>query len=133
MTTDKKDNLQTLLDTQYALQEYLGTWSKITDESTRQQFVNQMILAMFEETVEIMRETAYKKKFETAEDGTSVGMPFGWKKNQNWNTDNFKEEIIDLFHFVGNLCLVAGMNSDEILERYLAKNAENIARQQRGY
>ena len=98
------DKLDFMFNLQTELQNKLGTWEKIKDESDRQKFVNQMILAIHEETVEIMKETGYKNP---------DYVKFGWKKGQQWNLQKYKEEIIDLFHFVMNLCLVVDMNSTE--------------------
>lgn len=89
-----------------------------------QQYVNQQLLAIFEETVEVMKETAYKNPDATV---------FGYKASQAANLERMKEEIVDLLHFFVNLCMAAGMNEDELLERYLAKNRVNVERQKEGY
>ena len=83
-----------------------------------------MILALHEEAVEIMRESSYKNP---------DYVPFGWKKEQKSNNEKFKEEIVDILHFVVNLCLVSGMDSSELHQRYLNKNKENHLRQDNGY
>lgn len=124
-TTEAPVNpLAHMFKVQYELQERLETWEKIKNPQMRQQFINQMILAIQEEAVEIMRETAYKNP---------EFVPFGWKKTQVENTENFKEEIIDLFHFVMNLAMVSGMDSKEFYERYLKKNKINHDRQDNNY
>ena len=119
-----KDKLDIMFETQYNLQDKLNIWNQTKTLEGRQQYVNQMILACQEEIVEIMRETAYKNK---------DLLPFGWKKQQQWNVDNYKDEIIDLFHFLMNLSLVVGMDSSEFFERYKQKNEINIKRQKEGY
>jgi len=118
--------LDKLLATQYKLQDRLGTWEKIrNDPAAKQQFLNQMFLAMAEETVEIMRETAYKNP---------EFVPFGWKKGQQFNADGFKAEIIDQLHFWLVLALAAGFrDGHEIYEAYLRKNNINHERQTSGY
>jgi len=119
------DKLSEIFYHQLELQSRLGIYKKIgDDDSMKQQYINQMILALHEEAVEIMRETAYKNP---------DYMPFGWKKGQKFNNEKFKEEIIDIIHFVMNLCIIAKMNPDEIHERYLNKNKENHQRQEDGY
>lgn len=120
----EQDKLNYMFDLQYKLQERLGTWDKIQNESDKQQFVNQMILAIQEETIEIMRESAYKNP---------EFVKFGWKKGQQWNEENFKEEIVDLFHFVMNLSLIVGMNAEEFYTRYCKKNGVNHVRQDEQY
>ena len=120
-----KDKLDEIFNHQKQLQTRLGIYEKINkNDSMKQQYINQMILALHEEAVEIMRETAYKNP---------EYMPFGWKKGQQFNNEKFKEEIIDIIHFVMNLCIISGMDSDEIYNRYLNKNKENFIRQDDNY
>jgi len=119
------DKLDEMFKHQYSLQEKLGNIKKFNESlSMKQQFINQMILAVHEEGVEIMKETAYKNP---------DYVPFGWKKGQGFNNDNFKKEIIDLQHFVLNLAIIAGMDSSEFSDLYLNKNKENFMRQDDGY
>lgn len=42
-------------------------------------------------------------------------------------------EIIDLWHFFLNINIALGLTSEDIFEGYYIKNAENFARQDRGY
>ena len=120
-----EDMLEDIFNHQYELQKNLGTLSKISESpQMRQQYINQMILALHEEAVEIMRETAYKNP---------DYVPFGWKKNQSEDTEKFKEEIIDIIHFVMNLCIVSDMTPEEIHSRYLNKNKENHERKENDY
>lgn len=120
-----KDMLNQIWIHQYDLQESLGVWKKaLLNDSMKQQYINQNILALHEEAVEIMRETAYKNP---------DYVPFGWKKGQQFNEEKFKEEIIDIIHFVMNLAIISGMSSEEIYNRYLNKNKENHQRQKDGY
>lgn len=44
-----------------------------------------------------------------------------------------KFELIDQMHFVLNKFIAMGMDGDEIFKLYYLKNAENFARQERGY
>lgn len=44
-----------------------------------------------------------------------------------------KYEWIDLLHFMFNLAIMIDLNPKEIFNLYIAKNKENINRQQRGY
>jgi len=114
------DKLETIFELQKLLQDKVGTFEKIgNDPKMKQQFINQMILALHEEAVEIMRESAYKNP---------DYVPFGWKKGQKANNEKFKDEIVDLLHHTINLCLVSGMDSDELYRRYVKKNKENHER-----
>jgi dimeric dUTPase (all-alpha-NTP-PPase superfamily) len=119
------DPLSVIFHFQNALQERLGTWAKVdSSPAMRQQFINQMAIAMQEETIEIIRETAYKNP---------DFVPFGWKKTQLGDPEKFKEELVDQLHFFVNLCIVAGMGPQELCARYLAKNKINHTRQDNGY
>lgn len=44
-----------------------------------------------------------------------------------------KFELIDQFHFFMNKFIALGMSAEEIFKLYYLKNAENFARQDRGY
>ena len=92
-----RDKLDIMFSKQHNLQTKLGTWKKLKTDADRQQFINQNILALHEEAVEIMRESAYKNP---------DFVKFGWKKGQEFNKEKFKEEIVDLWHFVMNLCFI---------------------------
>lgn len=119
------DKLEELYNLQIKLQKDLEIDKKIKiSESMKQQYINQMILAIHEEAVEIMRESAYKNP---------NLVPFGWKKGQVINNEKFKEEIIDILHFIFNLCIVSEMGPNEIYERYMNKHKENLNRQKDGY
>lgn len=119
------DMLETMYEMQFNLQNKLGTINKFKESpAMKQQYINQMILAIQEETIEIMRETAYKNP---------DFVPFGWKKEQIFNKEKFKEEIVDLFHFFLNLCIVADMNPNELFKKYINKNLKNCKRKNDGY
>ena len=116
------DKLEEMFNRQTKLQIKLDNIRKIeSSESNKQQYINQMLLSLFEESVEIMRETGYKNP---------NYVPFGWKQTQEWNVENYKEEIIDLFHYVMNLCIAVNMEANEFFEIYCKKNGINHERQE---
>jgi dimeric dUTPase (all-alpha-NTP-PPase superfamily) len=124
------DRLEMMFDLQYKLQDRLGTWKKIDNNEYNpppvmlQQFTNQMILALVEESIEIMRETAYKNP---------DFVPFGWKKGQGYNREGMLDEIVDLWHFMMNLCLAHGFTANDFYRAYEKKNHVNHKRQDNGY
>jgi dimeric dUTPase (all-alpha-NTP-PPase superfamily) len=74
---------------------------------------NTMILAVIEELMELMSE--YKA--------------FEWKKDKTPDIDLIHEEIVDIYHFFMNLCLIWGLNSDSKLEEfYIRKLSKNYER-----
>lgn len=52
-----------------------------------------------------------------------------WKNKKELDIDYLREEWIDILHFWLSGCIELGMDATEILERYIAKNKENFARQ----
>jgi len=110
---DKMQNnfLVEMYNKQIELQKRLGT--KFDDV----QFIKDMTLAAVDELMEAIRETPWKP----------------WKKQQEFNRENFKEEMIDVWHFVINLSIAAGLSPRELYERFCRKNAENHSRQDNNY
>ena len=82
-----------------------------------QEFINVMTLATIDELMESIRETPWKP----------------WKKNQNFNYEEYKDELVDLFHFFMNLCLAVDMKADELYNRYHIKMETNKRRQREKY
>jgi NTP pyrophosphatase (non-canonical NTP hydrolase) len=123
--TNKEDKLDIIFQKQIELQERLGNIYKInSSDSMKQKFINQMILAIQEEAIEIMRESAYKNP---------DYVEFGWKKGQTSDNEKFKDEIADLLHFLVNLCIVSDMDAEELFNRFYYKNKENHERQDNNY
>ena len=56
-----------------------------------------------------------------------------WAKYQDFDKQNAKVEIVDLFHFLISLAQVMGMSADDVYEAYLKKNKVNHNRQDSGY
>jgi dimeric dUTPase (all-alpha-NTP-PPase superfamily) len=56
-----------------------------------------------------------------------------WKKNQPFDLQNIRVEIVDKLHFLISLAQVAGMSADDLFEAYLKKNQVNHQRQDSGY
>jgi len=121
----EEDKLKIMFDKQYALQKKLGVYDKLVENNTNiQLYLNQNFLALHEESVEIMRETAYKNP---------DFVKFGWKKHQVMNLEKAKDELVDLWHFVMNISIAIGMSSDDFYARYCKKNTINVVRHESGY
>ena len=56
-----------------------------------------------------------------------------WAKYQEFDEQNAKVEVVDLFHFLISLAQVLGMTPDDVHEAYLKKNKVNHQRQDSGY
>lgn len=56
-----------------------------------------------------------------------------WAKYQQFDLQNARVEVVDLFHFLISLAQVLGMSADDVFEAYVKKNAVNLQRQETGY
>ena len=110
---DKNDDLEECFAKQKAFQNYLHFYIDDFSPIEKQKYIEYNIIAMIDETMEALRETPWKP----------------WKKEQQFNEENFKEELIDIFHFFMNLCLITGMTSKELYTRYNNKLTKNVERQ----
>jgi dimeric dUTPase (all-alpha-NTP-PPase superfamily) len=73
--------------------------------------------ALVHEAIELQRETNWK----------------WWKKENNLESKKIQEEIIDIWHFLIQLSIEAGLDSRKLIELYIKKNKENLNRQIKGY
>lgn len=80
---------------------------------TPEEWIQKETLAMLSELSELIDEVNFK----------------WWKNPKEINYNNVKEELIDILHFFMSMCLKVGMNADEVYDRYIDKNKENIKRQ----
>lgn len=108
--------LREIFDKQNVLQLRLETFPLKTSKQ-RQDFINIQSLALIDEVMESLRETPWKP----------------WKKNQEFNESNYKEELVDAWHFLINLTLASGMTPESFHERFINKNNKNHKRQDEGY
>jgi dimeric dUTPase (all-alpha-NTP-PPase superfamily) len=117
--------LNDIFEHQRALQERFTAPIHSGDNAgCKQEYTNVMLLALFDEIAEVMRETAWKNP---------ELIPFGWKKGQAFDRDKYVKELADVLHFFVNLCLVRDITAREIHNAYLGKNRENHKRKDHGY
>lgn len=75
-------------------------------------------LALVDEAMESLREIPWKP----------------WKIiNTSFDLEAYRMELIDIFHFLINLFIFAGMDVPMVLKYYLEKNKINKERQKNGY
>jgi dimeric dUTPase (all-alpha-NTP-PPase superfamily) len=112
------DALSIMFDTQreMQIQSFGADPAELVGEE-RKRFVTAMALAINTEVAEAMQEIAWKP----------------WAKTDHLNRDAFIEELVDMWHFVMNLALVADCTAEEFYECYRAKVSVNIQRQVEGY
>ena len=112
-------NLQELFDIQTSFQKKVKNGSEYIPTSFIQH-ARLMFIGIITEACEALETLDWKP----------------WKKNTGVDiraSENFKEEIIDLWHFVINLTLTSGMDAKETIERFKAKNKINKKRQEDKY
>ena len=56
-----------------------------------------------------------------------------WARYQNFDEQNARVEVVDLFHFLISLAQVLGMSADDVFNAYVKKNEVNFQRQETGY
>ena len=113
METDK---LKDMFERQKKFQELLKNFP-ITLVTQRKELINNFSLALIVETTEALQETNWKP----------------WQKNGFYDKSKFQNEIVDCWHFLINLSLIAFDNEEDFYRKFIEKNNENIKRQERGY
>lgn len=112
------DMLAEIWVTQAQLQARLGYSMGEMTIDERCQYIKDMVLACTDELHEALQEVSWKP----------------WTHGgKTMNRDAYVKELIDAFHFLMNLFLVAGATPQEIHSKYLAKNKVNHQRQDDGY
>ena len=78
-------------------------------------WTKEFITCIHQELAELMEELPWKH----------------WKKYDRFKYDelNIKYELIDIFHFFLDLCLIWGLDGKELAQKYYAKNKLNFERQ----
>jgi len=111
---DKMDEIFAL---QEKLNQRIGVNMNEMNDDDRAQWILNYIRAMQQELAELTDSVPWK----------------WWAKYQEFDKQNAKVEIVDLFHFLISLAQVMGMSSDDVFNAYLEKNKVNHNRQDSGY
>ena len=111
---DKMDEIFAL---QEKLNQRIGVKMAEMNDDDRAQWILNYIRAMQQELAEL-----------------TDSVPWKWgAKYQEFDKQNAKVEIVDLFPFLISLAQVMGMTSDDVFNAYLEKNKVNHTRQDSGY
>lgn len=102
---------------QHILNNHIPTTIQEIVAISNVQEITYQILSLIDEATEALRCIPWKP----------------WKKQQNFQLENFKMELMDIFHFLVNLMLFAGMSADTVYEYFKEKNQINILRHKNGY
>ena len=106
------DKLEKIFEMQSGFQQDLIKRRRLEGISM-EEWLQKQTLAMMSELSELIDEVNFK----------------WWKNPKPVDGDRVKEELVDILHFFVSMCLTAGMDAQELHDRYLAKNQENFDRQ----
>jgi len=111
------DKLDTIFEMQDTLNHRIGVVTENLSEEEKTKWVLNYTRAMQQELAELIDSVPWK----------------WWAKYQEFDEQNAKVEIIDLFHFLISLAQVMGMTPDDVYNAYVKKNQVNHNRQESGY
>ncbi|HCR31057.1 MAG TPA: dUTPase [Opitutae bacterium] len=111
------DKLTQIFEMQEELNSRIGVDLKNIDQEEKTKWILNYTRAMQQELAELTDSVPWK----------------WWAKYQDFDEQNAKVEVVDLFHFLVSLAQTLGMTADDVFEAYIAKNKVNHQRQDSGY
>lgn len=122
---NNEDMLKTIFQKQKELHQTIMTYSTTIDSQYSKKFlslsneerISALCTAIIHEAVELQRLTNWK----------------WWRKMLEFDENQAKEELIDIWHFVVDASIELGMTPQNILDEYVRKNQINKDRQKNGY
>ena len=111
------DKMDEIFELQEKLNSRIGVNMSEMNDDDRSKWILNYIRAMQQELAELTDSVPWK----------------WWAKYQEFDKQNAKVEIVDLFHFLISLAQVMGMTADDVYAAYLKKNKVNHNRQDSGY
>lgn len=116
-TNRRMDKLEEIFDLQDALNKRIGVNTDSMSDEEKAKWVLNYTRAMQQEIAELIDSVPWK----------------WWAKYQEFDEQNAKVEVVDLFHFLISLAQVLGMTPEDVYEAYTKKNKVNHNRQDSGY
>ncbi len=113
----ENDMLAELFSMQDKLNRRIGVDAHDMSDKDQQEWVLNYCRAMTQEVAELTDSVPWK----------------WWAKYQEYDKQNARVEVVDLFHFLISLALVLGMSADDVHNLYMQKNKVNFERQDSGY
>ena len=117
LDTELMDKMDEIFNLQEKLNTRIGVNMNEMNDDDRAKWILNYIRAMQQELAELTDSVPWK----------------WWAKYQEFDKQNARVEIVDLFHFLISLAQVMGMSADDVYEAYLKKNKVNHNRQDNGY
>lgn len=115
---NEQDMLNRMFDMQAQLNRRIGVdTSRPMSDEERTTWVLNYCRAMSQELAELTDSVPWK----------------WWAKYQQFDQQNARVEVVDLFHFLISLAQVLGMSAEDVYRCYLEKNQVNVQRQESGY
>jgi dimeric dUTPase (all-alpha-NTP-PPase superfamily) len=111
------DKLDHIFEMQAALNTRIGVQTVGMDDAEKAKWVLNYSRAMQQELAELVDSVPWK----------------WWAKYQQFDEQNARVEVVDLFHFLVSIAQTLGMSAEDIYEAYLKKNKVNHERQNSGY
>ena len=111
---DKFDEIFALQDT---LNKRIGVNTDAMSEEEQAKWVLNYTRAMQQELSELVDSVPWK----------------WWAKYQEFDQQNARVEVVDLFHFLISIAQVLGMSAEDVYNAYQKKNQVNHQRQESGY
>jgi dimeric dUTPase (all-alpha-NTP-PPase superfamily) len=116
-TMPDKDMLAEIFRMQAELNQRIGVNTAHMPEERKPEWVLNYCRAMTQEVAELTDSVPWK----------------WWAKYQQFDKQNARVEVADLFHFLVSLAQVLDMSAEDIFEAYRKKNEVNFQRQDSGY
>jgi len=111
------DKLEAIFSLQAVLNRRIGVDTAALDDAGQVQWTLNYIRAMQQELAELTDSVPWK----------------WWAKYQQFDRQNARVEVVDLFHFLVSIAQTLGLSADDIYQAYLKKNQINHQRQDSGY
>lgn len=111
------DKLDEIFEQQKALNSRIGVKTEDMSVDDKAQWVLNYTRAMQQEIAELIDSVPWK----------------WWAKYQEFDEQNAKVEVVDLFHFLISIAQVLGMSPEDVYQAYVKKNKVNHNRQESGY
>ncbi len=111
------DKLDNIFEQQKELNNRIGVNTDTMSEDDKARWVLNYTRAMQQEIAELIDSVPWK----------------WWAKYQEFDEQNAKVEVVDLFHFLISIAQVLGMSPDDLYQAYVKKNKVNHNRQEGGY
>ena len=111
------DKLEEIFEMQYQLNKRIGIDTNALNDEEKIKWTLNYIRALQQESAELTDSLPWK----------------WWAKYQNFDIQNARVEVVDMFHFLVSIAQVLEMTADDFYNAYKKKNVVNHKRQDSGY